>query len=129
MKSVIAPAEAGTSIGPFSPGVRVGSWIYLSGQGGFLPETGTIISNDVAEQTEQAFKNVGTLLNSEGASLDDIVTVLVHLVDLDEFIEFNQAYAQILTGPKPARTTVRADLVAGMRVELTVVAQISEQPT
>lgn len=126
MKSIIAPPEAGTPIGPFSPGIRVGNWIYLSGQGGLIPETGTIISDDIAEQTQQTFKNIEMLLSSEGASLDDIVTVLIHLVDLDEFKPFNEVYGQILTGPKPARTTVRADLVAGMRVELTVVAHVSD---
>jgi 2-iminobutanoate/2-iminopropanoate deaminase len=107
---------------PFSPSRTAGDWVFLSGQGGFDRETGKLVGDDIASQTEQAFRNVEALLAPEGVSLDDVVSCLVHLVDLDDFAEFNAVYARQFGGVLPVRTTVRADLVAGMRVEITVTA-------
>jgi 2-iminobutanoate/2-iminopropanoate deaminase len=108
---------------PFSPSRTAGDWVFLSGQGGFDPETGRLVGDDVASQTDQIFRNVEALLHEAGATLDNVVSCLVHLVDLDDFAAFNEAYARHFTGVLPVRTTVRADLVAGMRVEITVIAQ------
>jgi len=80
------------------------------------------VGDDVEAQTEQTFRNIEALLAAAGASLDDVVSCLVHLVDLDDFATFNAAYAKHFGDVKPVRTTVRADLVAGMLVEITVVA-------
>jgi len=107
---------------PFSPSRVVGDWVYLSGQGGFDPDTGKLVGDDVGAQTDQIFRNVEALLSEAGASLADVVSCLVHLVDLGDFAAFNEAYARHFAGVLPVRTTVRADLVAGMRVEITVVA-------
>jgi 2-iminobutanoate/2-iminopropanoate deaminase len=123
VKAVIDSDKAPTPVGPFSPGLSVGEWIFLSGQGGFDPNTGKIVSDDLVEQTEQTFTNIETLLEAAGASLDDVISCLVHLVDLADFAAFNAIYEQKFTGVKPVRTTVRADLVAGMRVEITVIAK------
>lgn len=122
MKQVIsagAPAQAA----PYSPGLVVGDWIFLSGQGGFDPGTGQLVSDDIAGQTAQVFRNIDALLHSVGAGLDDVVSCLVHLRDLALFDEFNASYERHFPGPvKPVRTTVRADLVADMLVEVTVIA-------
>lgn len=67
---------------------------------------------------------MAALLESAGASLDDIVSCLVHLADLDDYAGFNEEYAKYFPGEKPVRTTVRADLVAGMHVEITVIAKL-----
>ena len=123
MKAVIDSDKVPTPVGPFSPGLSVGEWIFLSGQGGFDPKTGKIVSDDLVGQTEQTFTNIETLLEAAGASLDDVISCLVHLVDLADFAAFNAIYEQKFTGAKPVRTTVRADLVAGMRVEITVIAK------
>jgi 2-iminobutanoate/2-iminopropanoate deaminase len=123
VKAVIDSDKAPTPVGPFSPGLSVGEWIFLSGQGGFDPKTGKVVSDDLVEQTEQTFNNIETLLEAAGASLDDVISCLVHLVDLADFVAFNAIYEQKFTGVKPVRTTVRADLVAGMRVEITVIAK------
>jgi 2-iminobutanoate/2-iminopropanoate deaminase len=120
---IIAPG-ARSAAGPYSPGLVVGDWIFLSGQGGFDPDTGELVSDTVAEQTTQAFRNVEALLRAAGASLNDVVSCQVHLRDLAQFDEFNASYEQQFPGRvKPVRTTVGCDLVAGMRVEVTVVAR------
>lgn len=123
MKALIDSDKVPTPSGPFSPGLSVGEWIFLSGQGGFHPKTGKMVSDDLVEQTEQTFNNIETLLEAAGASLDDVISCLVHIVDLADFAAFNTIYEQKFTGVKPVRTTVRADLVADMRVEITVVAK------
>jgi 2-iminobutanoate/2-iminopropanoate deaminase len=125
MKALISSDKVPAPAGPYSPGLTVGDWIFLSGQGGFDPNTGKVVSDDLAEQTEQTFNNIETVLAAAGASLDDVISCLVHLVDLTDFSTFNAVYEQKFTGVKPVRTTVRADLVAGMLVEITAVARAS----
>ena len=123
MKTLISSDTSSAPAGPYSPALKVGEWIFLSGQGGFDPDTGTMISEDIAEQTAQTFRNIEVLLEAAGASLDDVVSCLVHLADLSDYAAFNAIYAQQFRDTKPVRTTVRADLVAGMRVEITAVAR------
>jgi 2-iminobutanoate/2-iminopropanoate deaminase len=123
MKTLISSERAPTTSGPYSPGLSVGEWIFLAGQGGFDPETGKVISDDIAEQTAQTFRNIEVLLEAAGASLDDVVSCLVHLADLSQFGAFNAIYETKFASVKPVRTTVGAGLVAGMLVEITVVAR------
>ena len=125
MKALISSEKIPAAPGPYSLGLTVGEWIFLSGQGGLDPSTGKVISDDLVEQTEQTFRNVETLLEAAGSSLDDVVSCLVHLVDLADFPAFNAVYEQKFNGVKPVRTTVRADLVAGLLVEITVIARAS----
>jgi 2-iminobutanoate/2-iminopropanoate deaminase len=123
MKDLVTSAEAPAPAGPYSAGLRAGDLIFLSGQGGFDPGTGQLVSDDIADQTAQTFRNIEVLLQAAGATLDDVVSCLVHLRDLAQFAEFNASYEKQFPGPvKPVRTTVRADLVADMRVEVTVIA-------
>ena len=124
MKTLISPDDA-IAAGPYSPALAVGEWIFLSGQGGFDPTTGKMVSDDIAEQTAQTFRNIEVLLEAADASLDDVVSCLVHITDLSNFAAFNAIYEKKFSGTKPVRTTVRADLVAGMLVEITVVARAS----
>jgi len=124
MSELIAPPYATPPAGPYSPGLVAGDWIFLAGQGGFDPDTGQLVSDDIAGQTAQAFRNIEVLLRAAGATLDDIVSCLVHLSDLAQFAEFNASYAQQFPSPvKPVRTTVGCNLAAGMRVEVTVIAR------
>ena len=123
MKALIESDKVPTPAGPYSPGVSVGEWIFLSGQGGFDPKTGKLVSDDLVEQTEQTFNNIDTLLEAAGTSRDDVISCLVHLVDLGDFAAFNAVYERKFTGVKPVRTTVGADLAPGMRVEITVIAK------
>jgi len=122
MKQLITSAEAPPPAGPYSPGLAVGDLIFLSGQGGFDPGTGQLVSDGIAGQTAQVFRNIEVLLQAAGAALSDVVSCLVHLSDLALFAEFNAAYERQFPGVKPVRTTVGAGLAAGMLVEVTVIA-------
>ncbi|HEX2319102.1 MAG TPA: Rid family hydrolase [Streptosporangiaceae bacterium] len=124
-KTLISSESAPTPAGPYSPGLSVGEWIFLSGQGGFDPKTGKMISDDIAEQTAQTLRNIEVLLEASGASLENVVSCLVHLTDLSQSGDFNAIYEKKFPGIKPVRTTVRADLAADMLVEITAVARAS----
>jgi 2-iminobutanoate/2-iminopropanoate deaminase len=123
VKELVSACGAPAPAGPYSPGLIAGDWIFLAGQGGFDSETGQLAGDDIVGQTAQVFRNIEALLRSAGAGLDDVVSCLVHLSDLGLFDVFNTSYEKHFPGPaKPVRTTVRADLVAGMLVEVTVIA-------
>jgi enamine deaminase RidA (YjgF/YER057c/UK114 family) len=118
---VVELCSDGAPCHPFSS-LRVGGgFVFLSGQGGFADHK--LVDGGVAAETAQIFRNVTRLLNSVGASLDDVVSCLVHLADLDDQATFDEEYARHFPREKPVRTIVRADLLFGMDVEITVVAK------
>jgi 2-iminobutanoate/2-iminopropanoate deaminase len=106
---------------PFSSLRVTGGLVFLSGQGGFADHK--LVDGGVAAETAQIFRKVGALLESVGASLDDVVSCVVHLADLSDYAAFDEEYAKHFPREKPVRTTVRADLLFGMHVEITVIAK------
>ena len=123
MKKVVTSDRSPAVAGPYSPALVVGDHlVFLAGQGGFDPDTGELVDGGVEAEADQAFRNIAALLEAAGSSLDDVVSVLVHLVDLDDFAAMNAAFARAFTGVPPVRTTVRADLLGVMGVEITVTA-------
>ncbi|HVP74482.1 MAG TPA: Rid family hydrolase [Gaiellaceae bacterium] len=121
-KTAIVSSKVPAPAGAYSPGLAVGEWLFLSGQGGFDPATGELASTEIEGQTEQAFRNVDALLEEAGLSRNDIVSCLVHLSDLSLFPRYNAVYERQLAEPRPVRTTVGASLLGGMLIELTVIA-------
>lgn len=106
---------------PFSPTRTAAGFVFLSGQGGFLPG-GELAGDSIDAQTEQTIHNIAALLAEHDCALADVVSCLVHLSDLADFRRFNEIYAAHFPEPRPVRTTVGAHLVSGMLVEITVVA-------
>ena len=104
-------------LGPYSPFVRAGDFIIVSGQGGMLD--GAIVEGGVAAQTVQTMANVADRLAEAGAELGDVVKTLCFLTDMGTFAEFNQAYADAFGEHRPARSTVEVSaLPGGMAVEV-----------
>ena len=122
MKIAITSPAAPKPGGQYSPALQVGEWVLLAGQGGADPATGTR-GETIEEQTEQTLKNVATLLEAAGCTLDDVVSSLVHLSDLAHFERYNEVYGRHFSDPKPVRTTVGAALLHGMLIEITVTAR------
>jgi 2-iminobutanoate/2-iminopropanoate deaminase len=111
------------SPGPFSPGVRAGELIFLSGQIGTDPSTDKLVGG-VAEQTEQVIHNLAAILQAAGRTLDDVVRVGVYLTDMGNFAAMNEVYARHFAQPYPARTTIGvAALPLGAAVEMDLVAR------
>jgi 2-iminobutanoate/2-iminopropanoate deaminase len=118
-----------TRIGPtgtsYSPGLDLGDWVFLAGQGGADPETKEL-PDGIEAQTEQALRNVETLLQEAGLSLGDVASCLVHLSDLSLFQRYNSVWERVFASePRPVRTTVGAPLLNEMLIEVTAIARRS----
>ena len=110
-------------IGPYSPVVRAGDFVIVSGQVGIAD--GALVEGGVAAQTTQAMANLAGQLESVGASLDDVVKTMCFLVDMDDFATFNEAYVAALGSHRPARSTVAvAALPIGATVEVEAWAHV-----
>ena len=104
-------------LGPYSPFVRAGDFVIVSGQGGM--KDGAIVEGGVSAQTTQALANVAAQLEAAGATLQDVVKTLCFLTDIGTFAEFNQAYADAFGAHRPARSTVEVSaLPGGLAVEV-----------
>jgi reactive intermediate/imine deaminase len=109
---------------PFSPWVRAGDFIFVSGQTGFDPETGAI-GDSIEEQTRQALANIEHLLKEAGGRMDQIVKTTVFLSDIKLFNRMNEAYLAFFSGRLPARSTIQAALAnPKMLVEIEAVAYL-----
>lgn len=112
--------------GPYSHAVAANGFLYTAGFGPVDPATGAIVGDDVAEQTRQVLRNVGTVLAAAGLSFGDVVKSTVHLADVRrDFADFNAAYAEFFTDGFPVRTTVGSTL-PNILVEIDVVAALPD---
>jgi len=108
-------------LGPYSPVVRAGDFIIVSGQLG--AEHGTLVDGGVAGQTAQAVANLFDRLAEMGAELTDVVKTTCFLVDMDSFATFNAAYVEGFGNHRPARSTVAVrELPIGAVVEIEAMA-------
>jgi 2-iminobutanoate/2-iminopropanoate deaminase len=107
--------------GPYSPAVRAGDFVYVSGQVPRDPITGELAGDDVATQTRQTLSNLQRVLEQAGARLADVVSVTVYLARADDWDAMNGAYVKMFHQPYPSRTTVGAEL-RGILVEISAVA-------
>lgn len=104
-------------LGPYSPFVRAGDWVVVSGQGGI--KDGALVDGGVTAQTTQTISNLADRLADAGAGLTDVVKTLCFLTDMGTFAEFNDAYAAAFGDHRPARSTVEVSaLPGGMNVEI-----------
>jgi 2-iminobutanoate/2-iminopropanoate deaminase len=122
MKIVATPA-APAAIGPYSQAVRVGDLVFTAGQIALDPESMTVVSGGVAEQTTRVFENLRAVLAAEGLDFRHVVKTTVFLRDMADFGAMNEVYASVMGDHRPARSTVAvAGLPKDVRVEIEVVA-------
>ncbi|MBJ7551192.1 RidA family protein [Marinomonas ostreistagni] len=105
-KQVIFSENAPAAIGPYSQAVRAGNTVYLSGQIPLVPATMEIVSEDVAEQTTQVFKNLQAVCEAAGGALKDIVKLNIYMTDLGNFATVNEVMTQFFEQPYPARAAL-----------------------
>jgi 2-iminobutanoate/2-iminopropanoate deaminase len=109
--------------GAYSPAVKAGGFVYVSGQVPRDPVSGELVGDDVESQTRQVIKNIERALTAAGASLTDVISVIVYLADIDDWGRFNTAYKEIMPQPYPTRTALGANL-RGIFVEISAVAYV-----
>jgi 2-iminobutanoate/2-iminopropanoate deaminase len=114
------------STGPYSKGLKVGDFVFVSGQGPLEVETGRMVGETIEEQTARALENIKTILEAGGAGMADVVKVTVYLSDLSLFDPYNKIYATYFPDPKPVRTTIGAQLAGGILVQIDVTAYVGK---
>src|SRR5262245_21471693 len=125
-KQLIKPAHGPPPGGAYSPGLRAGDFVFVSGQGPIEPATGQIVGETIEEQTARTLENVKLILEAAGASMADVVKATVHLSDLNLFPRYNTVYATYFPDHKPTRTTVGSQLM-GIMVEIDVIAYVGDK--
>ncbi len=106
---------------PFSPAVKAGPFVFVSGQVA-MGDNGEIVAGSIEAQTRQALKNVEKALALAGCTLKDVVKSTVWLDDARDFWTFNRVYAEFFSDSKPARSTTQATLMIDAKVEIEVIA-------
>ncbi|HYF95439.1 MAG TPA: Rid family detoxifying hydrolase [Symbiobacteriaceae bacterium] len=121
-KIAVHPATAPAPIGPYSPAIIAGDFVFVSGQGPLLPGTRQALPGGVREQTAQVLENIRAILTAAGCTMADVVKVTAHLADMKDFAEYNEVYQHYFPEPYPARTTVQSGLPGPFSVEIDVIA-------
>lgn len=123
MKTPVTTSDAPQAIGPYSQAVRSGPWLFLSGQIGLDPRSGTLVDGGVAAEAERVLENLRAVLRAGDGSLGHIVRTTIYLTDLNDFGLVNDVYARYFEPPFPARVTVGvAALPRGARIEIDALA-------
>lgn len=121
----VVSADLPTPVGPYSPGIIFGNLVFVSGQAGRDPATGTL-APDVEAQTAQTLRNIEAILRAAGSGLQHVLRCGVFLVDMQEFPKMNEVYSRAFGSHRPARTTVEVAGLPGegLRVEIDAIAYV-----
>ena len=123
----ISTTNAPGAIGPYSQAVLANGFLFISGQVGLDPASGSLIPGGVVEQTEQAISNLEGILAAAGCSLADVVKTTVLLDTMDDFKTVNEVYARRFGDNRPARAAFAVEkLPLGSLVEIEAVAAAPE---
>lgn len=110
---------------PYNQAIRCEDFVFVAGQLGVSLETGELVGPGIAEQTEQALRNMEAILEEAGSGMDKLVKTTVFLVHLADFAEMNDVYARFVGDRPPARSTIGvAQLPVGARVEIEAIAHV-----
>lgn len=123
MKSIIATTNAPAAIGPYSQAVKIGNFLFTSGQIPLDPTTGQVVYGPVDVQAHQVLTNLKAVLEAAGSSLDKVVKTTVFIKDMNHFASINTVYASFFTSEPPARSCVEvARLPKDVLVEIEAIA-------
>lgn len=115
----ITSDNAPKAIGPYSPALQIGDFMYFSGQLPVDPKTNELVEDNIKVQTRQSLGNLKALLNEVGLDTRHIVKTTVFMTDLSEFNDMNEVYALFFDEPYPARSCVQvAALPKGAKIEI-----------
>ncbi len=123
VREAVSAADAPKAIGPYSPAIRAGNLLFVSGQVPIDPATGTMIDGDISAQTDRVMRNLQALLKAAGAGFEHVARTTVFLADMNEFAAMNAVYGRYVVDPPPARATVQvARLPRDVKVEIDLIA-------
>jgi 2-iminobutanoate/2-iminopropanoate deaminase len=123
VREIVATEAAPQAIGPYSQAIRLGDFVFTSGQIPIDPKTGAFVEGGIAEQTEQVLRNLAEVLRAAGTGLEGVVKTTVFLADMNDFAAMNEVYGRFFSSQPPARSTVEAArLPRDARVEIEAIA-------
>ena len=123
MRQAISAPDAPKAMGAYSPAIRAGNLLFISGQIPINPATGELVSGNIAAEAEQVMRNLSALLKAAGLGFEHVVRTTVFLADMNDFAAMNAVYATYFTAPAPARATVQVSrLPKDARIEIDVIA-------
>ncbi len=126
-KTAIHTADAPSALGPYSQAIRVGEFVFTSGQVALDPATGQLVAGDVETQTHRVCQNLQAVLAAAGLNFSHVIKTTVFLKDMNHFAAMNTIYAEYFQAkdtPPPARSTVEvARLPKDALVEIEVIAR------
>jgi 2-iminobutanoate/2-iminopropanoate deaminase len=126
VRELVTAAGAPKAIGPYSPALKVGNLLFLSGSIPLDPVSGQLVPGGIVEQTTQVMENIKSLLDAAGVGFNQVARTTVFMVDLGEFAQMNEIYSKYFSAPYPARSTVQVvKLPRDVRVEIDVIAVLN----
>lgn len=122
-KRVIKTDQAPAAIGPYSQAVRVGDFLYTSGQIALDPRSGEFLSGEIEQETERTIQNIIAILQADGLNLGNVIKTTVYLSDLSHFSRMNKVYEKYFLENKPARACIQVAALPKMaKVEIDAIA-------
>ena len=126
MRQLVTAPDAPKAMGAYSPAIKAGNLLFISGQIPVDPTTGSLIDGDIAAQADQVMRNLTALLRAAGASFTNVVRTTVYLADMNDFAAMNEVYSRHVAAPPPARATVQvARLPRDVKIEVDAIAVLS----
>ena len=126
MRQLVTAPDAPKAMGAYSPAIKAGNLLFISGQIPVDPTTGNLIQGDIAAQADQVMRNLTALLRAGGASFTNVVRTTVYLADMNDFAGMNEVYSRYIVDPPPARATVQvARLPRDVKIEVDAIAVLS----
>jgi 2-iminobutanoate/2-iminopropanoate deaminase len=126
-KKIIVTTGAPAPIGPYNQAVLCGNMLFISGQIALDAATGQLVQGTIQEETHKVMQNLKAILHEAGADFADVLKTSIFLMDMAQFADVNEVYAQYFTNHFPARETVQvAGLPRAVRVEISMIAAVSQ---
>lgn len=125
MRQVISAPDAPKAMGAYSPAIKAGNLLFISGQIPVDPATGNLVDGDITAQADRVMRNVTALLRAAGVDFNQVVRTTVFLADMNDFAAMNEVYSRYIVDPPPARATVQvARLPRDVKIEIDAIAVI-----
>ena len=123
MKKVIATKEAPAAIGPYSQAILSNNTLYCSGQIAINPETGTLVIDNISNETTQVMQNIAAVLKAADMDFSNVVKCSIFMKNMDDYAQINTVYGKYFDQNPPAREAVQVSaLPKNVNVEISVIA-------
>jgi 2-iminobutanoate/2-iminopropanoate deaminase len=123
VRQVVTAPDAPKAMGAYSPAIKAGNLLFVSGQIPVDPSTGNLVGGDISAQADRVMQNLAALLRAAGVGFDHVVRTTVFLADMNDFAAMNEVYSRYIVDPPPARATVQvARLPRDVKIEVDAIA-------